>query len=107
MEYADKGTMNEYIGEAVNMQTEYVFHEIVVWTVLHQLSSALSFLNNLQPKAVLHRDLKPKNVLGVTDPRDGKVLWKLADFGLSRLLTTDHASSEVGTQVYMAPEVLQ
>ena len=106
MEYADKGTLNDYIAQAVNIQSDSVFYEVSVWTVLHQLSSALAFLHSLTPKPVLHRDLKPKNVLGVTNPRDGKMLWKLADFGLARLLTTDHAFSNVGTQVYKAPEVI-
>ena len=106
MEYADEGTLNDYIAQAVNMASDSVFHEVAVWTVLHQLSSALTYRHSLTPKAILHRDLKPKNVLGVTNQRDGKILWKLADFGFARLLTTDHAFSNVGTQIYKAPEVI-
>ena len=106
MEYADQGTLNDYIAQAVKMSSDSVFHEMSVWTVLHHLSFALAYLHSLTPKAILHRDLKPKNVLGVTNPRNGKILWKLADFGLARLLTTDHAFSNVGTQIYKAPDVI-
>ncbi len=51
-------------------------------------------------KQIIHRDLKPANILlqhGI--PR-------LADFGLSRLLSTDPGSGPAGTLAYMSPEAL-
>ena len=43
--------------------------------------------------SLLHRDLKPDNVLVVSevDPRAGKmvVTWKLADFEIAKLLSQD------------------
>ncbi|GLC77411.1 hypothetical protein PLESTF_001932700 [Pleodorina starrii] len=73
-------------------------------TVLHialQIARALSYLH----PTVLHRDLKPANVL-ISQPYSDKPLAKLADFGLSRLQTTVHATknTEVGTAPYVAPE---
>jgi hypothetical protein len=54
-------------------------------------------------ECILHRDLKPDNVL-VTDFLRGKV----TDFGSSRAKSTDaHAMTAVGTPIYCAPEVVR
>lgn len=47
---------------------------------------------------VVHADLKPENVI---IPRDGRL--RVVDFGLSRLMGTDHVAAS-GTPAYMAPE---
>ncbi|MBC7809906.1 MAG: AAA family ATPase, partial [Burkholderiales bacterium] len=65
--------------------------------LLAQMLRALSYLHR---RGILHRDLKPDNVL-VTD---GQV--KLLDFGLS-VLREQAVSGITGTITYMAPEVLR
>jgi serine/threonine protein kinase len=47
----------------------------------------------LYKNRVIHRDVKPKNILIVT--KDGKPLFKLADMGLSKVLdkTDDQAQT--------------
>ena len=65
--------------------------------LIGQVLQALAYLHE---RGILHRDLKPDNVL-VTP--QGQV--KLLDFGLADGLP--HASGAVGTLVYMAPEVLR
>lgn len=56
---------------------------------------------------IVHRDLKPQNVFGVKQP-DGAVLWKILDFGMSKLVAHHHGTLTrgrvVGTPSYMAPE---
>jgi serine/threonine protein kinase len=109
MEYADRGTMESgVIGGKANTT------ECHVWRLLGQLSGALDYLHKLKPAHVLHRDLKPVNILGLNVWNTGKnkneVAWKIADFGIAKLLTMNaqgayYAQSCIGTRIYMAPEV--
>ncbi len=64
---------------------------------LRQLLSALAFAHQNQ---VIHRDIRPSNIL-----IDEKNNIKVADFGTSRLLTEKQfATTRVGSPPYMAPE---
>ncbi|PNH04147.1 Mitogen-activated protein kinase kinase kinase 10 [Tetrabaena socialis] len=58
------------------------------------------------PTAVLHRDLKPGNIL-INDPWGDHPIVKLSDFGLSRLRHSILATTnpEAGTPAYLAPDV--
>ena len=83
---------------------------------MSQIVDALVYLHNFKHGKILHRDLKPDNILGVTvydnsEKRAGTV-WKLADFGIAKLLDDRvlgnmFTSTVAGTPIYMAPEVLK
>ena len=109
MEYADRGTYANFV-EAEAMKTHTLcFKEYSIWRGLRHLAIALSYLHNFRPQPILHRDLKPDNILGV-GKRGGGFTWKLADFGLATLLSENsqgdfYTSSVAGTPTYMAPEV--
>ena len=67
------------------------------------LASGLAFLHGQLPNAVIHRDLKPDNVL--LDPALGSC--KIGDFGLSREVAVDVTmTQEVGTPLFSAPELI-
>jgi serine/threonine protein kinase len=109
LEYADYGTFEAEVTKGNCLREEYS-----VWRVVSHISSALNYLHKLKPRHILHRDLKPANVLGLIVWSDTKnrneVSWKIADFGLAKLLNVDaqgqyYACTLAGTPVYMAPEV--
>lgn len=93
-------------------------NETLVIHFLKQLSSALSFLRD---KSLVHRDIKPQNLL-LCPPAHSKDafeqggyvgLWelpilKIADFGFARFLpSTSMAETLCGSPLYMAPEILR
>ena len=63
--------------------------ESSIWKILHHLADALQYIHNL---AILHRDIKPQNILLKTGP-SGKVRLRLADFGLSKMMDRVHYGS--------------
>ncbi|KAK6854610.1 hypothetical protein PG995_009703 [Apiospora arundinis] len=120
MEYITGGNLSEYI-EANSREPDWPSEE-QGWSFVYQLSAALAYchygLYRVQGARkwrnvvveewtqILHRDIKPKNVL-VQHTTAGQVQYKLCDFGLSVLqCPTDEASiSYCGTSGYIAPEI--
>ena len=81
-------------------------NEYLVKYFLRQLASAVRFLRS---KNLIHRDLKPQNLLLVPGPTSSSLpILKVADFGFSRYLPkTSLAETLCGSPLYMAPEILR
>jgi len=64
-------------------------------------------LEHAHARGVVHRDVKPGNVMVLAEPAAGAGFAKLTDFGIARLATGDSLTATgdiVGTLAYMAPE---
>jgi len=64
-------------------------------------------LAHAHARGVIHRDLKPQNVMVVAEPAAGVGFAKLTDFGVAHVVSGDaltRTGDVVGTLAYMAPE---
>jgi serine/threonine-protein kinase len=69
------------------------------------ISDVATGLRDVHDAGVLHRDVKPENVM-LTEA-DGRPRWKLVDFGVAKLMIAGVTENLlVGTPAYMAPEQL-
>jgi len=130
MEYCARGDLSLYMKKNFTNRDNNPligpwkgFNEYIVLEFLFQLASALKYMNE---KSVVHRDLKPQNILLTFDPNRRLhplprptysnptsyclvplPYLKLADFGFARSLnSTNLASTLCGSPLYMAPEIL-
>jgi serine/threonine protein kinase len=99
MEYVDGSNLREIV-KARQLTPEHAL------TIVPHLCDALQYAHD---KGVVHRDIKPDNILMAVD---GSV--KIADFGLSRILGNESQEDPLtgthkvmGTPRYMAPEQLE
>lgn len=77
-------------------------------TVARCLLQILSALGHAHARGVVHRDLKPDNLL-LAEGRAGRLRLKLTDFGIATLDASldGEAPSVAGTPLYMAPEQIR
>ena len=75
----------------------YTFDDRKRWT--KEIASALSYLHS---QDIVHRDVKPQNILV---DEEGHCL--ITDFGIARSLTISKTmTTQIGTVAYMAPEAM-
>ncbi|MDP3892163.1 serine/threonine-protein kinase [Nocardioides sp.] len=93
MTYADQGTLADRL-EVAGLTTDQALH------VTDQVGAGLQALHE---RAILHRDVKPANVLFRTV--DGRVRAMVADLGLGKALDVSSRLTMIaGTPSYVAPE---
>lgn len=97
LEYCAGGDLSQFV------KTQGHVAEETARGFLTQIAAGLCVLHR---ENVLHRDLKPQNIL-LSDNSDNPVL-KIADFGFARALSPeDMAATVCGSPLYMAPEILR
>ena len=74
--------------------------------LMNQCASALSHTHNLKPEAIIHRDVKPENILVKYDMKEDVIT--LADFGVAKMIADQarKTMTRTGTTPYMAPEMI-
>ncbi|MEO8971689.1 MAG: serine/threonine-protein kinase [Ktedonobacteraceae bacterium] len=94
MPYVEHGTLQERIERQLIMPDE-------AGAILEQIADALQYAHD---KGIIHRDIKPTNVL----LRNDNFVY-LADFGVAKALDADNSLTRtgamIGTPRYMAPEL--
>ncbi|KAH8488913.1 hypothetical protein H0E87_024515 [Populus deltoides] len=97
LEYCEGGDLAFYI------QRHGKVTEAVARHFMRQLAVGLQVL---QEKHLIHRDLKPQNLL--LSSNDLTPQLKIGDFGFARsLASSDLADTLCGSPLYMAPEIIQ
>ena len=102
MELCDHGDLNKYFSKNLAK-----FYDIdIKLDLMCQMASGVEYLHG---QGIVHRDIKPQNILVTNDPSEpGHDIVKIADFGLCKFLdpfdSTSGMSSNVGSRTYKAPE---
>jgi serine/threonine-protein kinase len=94
MQYVQGPTLKQYIRDEGPLPVD----ESIVFT--RQILEGLAAIHDA---GIIHRDIKPQNVLLTEDTRQ----VKLTDFGVARSATESHLTGTgvaIGTAAYMAPE---
>ena len=93
LEYCENGTLHKFLDKRP-------LKEIHCKLYFSQIISAIKYLNN---KHILHRDLKPQNIL-----LDKFNNIKLADFDFAKFADNNTLLKTIcGTPLYMAPEIIK
>ncbi|KAL7732194.1 hypothetical protein ACLKA6_018435 [Drosophila palustris] len=95
MEFADCGSLYDRLHKKGD------YSDLAAFDWMAQLARGLEYLHAMEPKPIIHRDIKTKNLLLTNNYR----VLKIADFGTVRELATLMTQDYVGTAKYMAPEI--
>lgn len=90
LEYLEGGDLQRSVREQSLTEQD-------VMTYLEQVCSGLIHAHR---NGIIHRDIKPQNILLTKDRQTAKI----ADFGVARIFHTDAPVTRVGTNIYAPPE---
>ena len=93
MEYCDSGDLSKIIGRPMKEENvKYYFKQLIC---------GIKYLNK---NKIMHRDIKPKNIL----LNENKKFLKICDFGLAKTISSNSMTRSYticGSPLYMAPEM--
>lgn len=97
LEFCEGGNLYEFLDENKLSEFQVIY-------IMFQILSAMNYCHNMN---ILHRDLKPDNIL-IKKSENGLCRVKICDFGTSYIFKKGEKQKEaIGTLNYMAPEVLK
>lgn len=91
LEYCDSGSLKDILKKPIK--------EKYVQFYFTQIKNALKHLHKHN---IIHRDIKPKNIL----LSNSRKIIKIADFGFSKVHSQDLNQTMCGSPLYMAPEII-
>ena len=102
MEYLEGESLAGYIRRIAGLGRDLPFALAVVGQITQALAAA-------HARGIVHRDLKPDNVFLCVSPMSPRVVVKVLDFGIAKLLQQSdtaqtHPGTVMGTPAYMSPE---
>ena len=103
-EFAQWGSVNDLMKKKQNKED---INDIVRVKILLDAARGIKYLHE---NAILHRDIKPDNILVVSIDENVRVNGKITDFGASRninaMMNNRTFTKGIGSPAYMSPEVL-
>nr|UCK81531.1 mitogen-activated protein kinase kinase kinase 7 [Arenicola marina] len=99
MEYAEGGSLYNVL-HGTGPQPDYHVGHAMSWA--YQCAVGVEYLHGMKPKPLIHRDLKPPNLLLIA----WGVRLKICDFGTACDAHT-HMTNNKGSAAWMAPEVFE
>jgi NIMA (never in mitosis gene a)-related kinase 1/4/5 len=100
MEFCEGGDLKKKIDDVFNAKGHFSKAELI--NILLQICESLNYLHN---RNIIHRDIKSQNIFFTKDN-----IVRIGDFGLAKKIKKNRRTTymtKVGTDSYMAPEVLK
>ncbi|KAA6367139.1 MAG: hypothetical protein EZS28_037335, partial [Streblomastix strix] len=100
IDYANLGSLYDLMQTDQNLPTQYVR------AIMNQILVGLRYIHS---RGLIHRDIKGGNILLHNPIGSGRVILKIADFGVAKTKTGNGVNIQVtviGTEPYMAPEFI-
>jgi ATP-dependent Lon protease len=100
-EFAEGGSLWDLMGGDAADEQRMALDELTVLTIAEEIIDGLAVLHD---NDIVHRDIKPQNVLRCDD------VWKIADFGISKLMNnpvTGYTFQGAHTAPWAPPEQIQ
>lgn len=98
MEYAERGSLLNILENVKKGSAPDGYDNTIRQIILIGISYGMMLLSR---KKIVHRDIKPDNII-----LDRDFYPKITDFGLAKKLDLNITNTAVGTPLYMSPEVI-